>query len=367
MVQKVDFAKTKFFTFYEKHELIVSVLTFIAGFLFDVLTLGRIDDLFNLIQQAIYLIVLGTLLLLEIKLYLGALILNQRAQKLWQYHNLVVHFLFGSLLSAYTIFYYTSASNITSFVFILLLTTFMLANEFPQIRKVGLPIRVILFSICILSYFLFVYPIMMGHVGQFPFWLGFLSSCFIVGFILKLNFKDRSDYTKLKSQVLYPVAGVHLFFILGYFFNLIPPVPLAIKKIGIYYEVIKKDGDYIGKHTGLGWKIWHTGSQDFKARADDKVTVLLSIFSPASFKDKIYLKWYFHDDKRGRILEDTIPLTILGGRDKGFRGFATKGNYRPGPWEVVVETSDGRQVGQIELTVSLDNDSSPREFEEDHF
>src|SRR5690606_19350005 len=118
------------------------------------------------------------------------------------YHNLVVHFLFGSLLSVYTIFYYTSASAVTSFFFILLLAGLMLANEFPRFQKLGLPVRVILFSICVMSYFSFFYPILMGHVGVIPFWLGFLTSAASLALVWKLNFKGLETQDLLRRHVL---------------------------------------------------------------------------------------------------------------------------------------------------------------------
>jgi hypothetical protein len=77
------------------------------------------------------------------------------------------------------------------------------------------------------------------------------------------------------------------------------------------------------------------------------VTVLLSIFSPARFKDQINLKWFYDDEKNGWSLEDTIPLNILGGRTSGFRGYASKKFYKLGLYRVLVETSDGREVGRI--------------------
>src|SRR5690606_34104163 len=120
-------------------------------------------------------------------------------------------------------------------------------------------------------------------------------------------------------HVLLPASFFHLFFIFAYYTSLIPPVPVAVKKIGVYYDVEKKEGLYLGKHLRSRWNFWEKGSQEFLARPGDKVTILLSIFSPTSFRDQVYLKWY-----RDGLLEDTIPLNILGGRDGGFRGFGSK-------------------------------------------
>ncbi len=353
--------KEKFLEYYRRNEVMVQSIVFVGGFLFDLLTLGRIDDLFNLLQQAFYLTILGTLLILEIKKKTGTLILSKRGEKFWDYHELLVHFLFGSLLSVYVIFYFSSASAITGTLFILLLAGFMFANEFPQIQRLGLPVRVILFSICLLSYFSFVYPILLGHVGVIPFWLGFLSSGITFGLIYRANFKV--DTTLLLKHVLAPAVGVHLFFLFGYYFSLIPPVPVAVKKIGVYYnDVVRENGKYHGRYTREWYKFWQKGSQDFEARPGDKITVLLSIFSPGSFEDKVYLKWYHEGD-----LQDSIPLSILGGRDEGFRGFGTKSFYKPGSWKVIVETSDGREVGRISFDIENDISTEVREFKWDVF
>ncbi len=144
-------------------------------------------------------------------------------------------------------------------------------------------------------------------------------------------------------------------------------VPVAVKKIGVYYGVEKVEGKYLGKHTRPWYKFWQKGSQDFLVRPGDKLTVMASIFSPSNFHDKVYLQW-FHDDPRfGWKLEDSIPLSILGGRDEGFRGYGTKQFYSLGDWKVVVETSDGREVGRISFEVANDESSDVREFKTDVF
>lgn len=361
MVEQLKIYKNQFFDFYQRHEVLVSAGVFILGFVFDLLTLGRIDDLLNLVQQAIYLSILGTLLLCEIKIKIGSLTLSERGKKFWEYHDLVVHFLFGSLLSVYTIFYYTSASALTSLLFILLLAGLMLANEFPQFQRLGLPVRVILFSICVLSYFSFFYPILIGHVGWLPFWLGTLTSAGVFALLWKLNFMGSKD-DLLKRHVLIPAVAVHMLFVVGYYTSLIPPVPVAVKKIGIYFDVKKENGDYLGSYLRPAWKFWQKGSQDFEFRPGDKLNVMLSIFSPANFQDKVFLKWF-----REGELQDTIPLTILGGRDEGFRGFGSKSHFQTGDWRVEVETSDGREVGRISFSVSEDTSTDPREFKVDKF
>lgn len=333
------------------------MVAFAFAFIIDILTLRRIDNLYFIIQQGLYLMILGAFLILEIRQKTGQ-------RELWKYHNLIVHFLFGALLSTYTIFYYTSASALASFIYILLLAGLMLANEFGKIRSVGLPVRIILYTICTLSFFSYLYPIIFGRVGLLPFWLGFSSSLVAFTMIWLLNLRGIKNVMK---EVLAPALVVHLFFVVGYYTSLIPPVPVAVKKIGVYYEVEKKDKKYIGKYIPHEWKFWSKGSQEFPARPDDKVTILLSIFSPTKFQDQVKLRWYKYSEKTGWSLEDTIPLNILGGRIGGFRGYGTKQHYSEGEWKVIVETSDGREVGSIQIFIKKDEGTSPRSFSEHIF
>ncbi|MEK7234334.1 MAG: DUF2914 domain-containing protein, partial [Elusimicrobiota bacterium] len=52
---------------------------------------------------------------------------------------------------------------------------------------------------------------------------------------------------------------------------------------------------------------------------------------------------------------------ITGGRDAGWRGFTVKAKHRPGRWRVEIVTSDGRELGRINLIVAPDNSTAPRE------
>ncbi len=354
--------RTSFLGFYRRHQVPVAVLMFGLGFLFDVLTIRRIDSHRGLLQQALYLTLLGGLLLLEIRKLTGGPALRGRAERLWEYHGLVVHFLFGSLLSWNTIFYFSSASAVTSFGFILLLGAVMVANEVGKARAAGIPLRITLFSVCTLSYFLFLYPIFLGKLSQTSFWLGFASS---LALVLLLWAGHGLEAPRHWRKVILPALAVHLTFLVAHETNLIPPVPVAVKKIGVYHGVEKIRDRYYGRLLAGERRFWPWGPQTFLARPGDKLTVVLSIFSPRSFADKITLKWFREQD--GWRPEDEIPLNILGGREKGYRGYAIKQFFAPGDWKVIVETSDGREVGRLRFTVVTDLAVTPRTFRSDRF
>src|ERR1700744_6576848 len=82
-------------------------LFFAAGFLFDVFTLRRIDDWLKLCFQVLFMAILAYFLSLQYRQdKLGVSVIPVLLTKIWTYQTEIVHFLFGSLLSAYAIFYF---------------------------------------------------------------------------------------------------------------------------------------------------------------------------------------------------------------------------------------------------------------------
>jgi hypothetical protein len=124
--------------------------------------------------------------------------------------------------------------------------------------------------------------------------------------------------------------------------------------MGVYHGVERTDAGYKLSHERPAWRIWHKGDQWFSAQPGDKVHVYFRIFSPSRFSDQVLMGWYRYEGGakgRGWVLQDTIPIKILGGREEGFRGYGAKSNYQPGQWKVHVETTDGREIGRIYFSV----------------
>jgi hypothetical protein len=109
--------------------------------------------------------------------------------------------------------------------------------------------------------------------------------------------------------------------------------------------------------------VWHNGDQRFIAQPGDKVYVYFRIFSPGRFSDQVLLRWYRKADRW--MLQDTIPIRIVGGREAGFRGYGVKTNYQPGEWKVQVETTDGREIGRVYFDLETPAEPRPRSFTSD--
>jgi hypothetical protein len=335
-----------------------AVAFFAGGFLFDILTLGRIDSWLTILQQAAYLAVI-TLILVHMLLSQEAPALDPAALprlKRWylEYRNPVLHFLLGALLSAYTVFFFKSSSLLVSFGFMAVLVALLVANESAHVKALGLPFKFALLGLCWLAYFAYVIPVFIGQTGLLVFLASLVAGCvplFIAGFWIP---KEK------KQAVFVPLGSMVVLFLAFYLFRLIPPVPLSIPFMGVYHGVERSDLGYKLTHERPGWRIWENGDQQFRAQPGDKVHVYFRIFSPARFSDQIQMKW-FREQGGHWALQDTIPIKIVGGREEGFRGYGVKSHYDPGEWKVQVETSDGREIGRIYF--SLENvPESPRAF-----
>jgi len=345
---------TKLKDFYQQHQVLVGVIVFLSGFLIDVFTLGEIDDTFSLVQQFLYLLIIGSILLCELSNKTPKVL-----DKYWDYRELLVQFLFGSLLSIYTLYFFHSASQITGLLFIILLGLLLVANEFPQFQKLEFGVKFIIFSLCVISFFLIVFPILFGHISILGFFISILTSLLIFSGIFYLK---RQTVTEIKKKFFYPVIGTHLFFVFAYFFNIIPPVPIAVKHIGVYHQIEKVADNYRVSFVPPKYLFWLDTNDDFHARADDTLNIFVQVFSPRAFSDRVFLEFY-RDGKK----QDRIPLNIKGGRSEGYRGFVTKKNYGPGEWKVVVMSSDNRPFGDFSFTVHSDTTTDERHFKELEF
>jgi hypothetical protein len=329
-----------------EHRLAISL--FVAGFLFDILTLGRIDSWLTIAQQAIYLLLI-TVVLVQMLLSEQRPAPDLAAGSRWrrwylEYRNPAIHFLLGALLSAYTLFFFKSSSLLVSFGFMGVLVVLLVANESARFKALGLPFKFALLGLCYLAFFAYVVPVIAGQAGLVVFLLSMAAGCVPLTASAFWIAKDH------KRRMLVPLGCVLILFLTFYLFRWIPPVPLSIRFMGVYHGVERTDAGYRLSHERPAWRIWHKGDQWFNAQPGDKLHVYFRIFSPSRFSDQVLMGWYRYEDGakgRGWVLQDTIPIKILGGREEGFRGYGVKTNYQPGKWKVQVETTDRREIGRI--------------------
>jgi hypothetical protein len=367
-VSIVDNFKERYQAFDEQYGKLLPAAFFVGGFGFDLLFTGRIDESFSLIQQAVYLFLIGLFLFLEVLNQENKFTPFRGIQTLWKYHREILHFFLGSLLSIYSIFYFKSSSLIGSFAFLFFIAIILIANELPKFQEAGYFFRFALFSLCLASYANMIIPMGLSYVGVLPFVLA-LSFSVLVGLWIYLALKKRCEHQKrLLKEVVLPFFGVNALFLVFYIFSLIPPVPVSAKHMGIYHRVEKQGDQYLLYHERPWWKFWQEGDQDFTARPDDRIYVFASIFSPAAFHDQVKIRWLRYNERKGKWVEwDSLQMEIRGGRKEGYRGYMYKENYAEGEWQTRLESLDGREISRIYFDVEKSTRERGKAFKVEKF
>lgn len=354
--------RRKLIHIYELYGSYLPALFFVGGFSFDLVTLGRIDHWVTLFQQAVFLLLIGGLLAIETTASFQSDARPAWLVKTQPYRAALLHFLFGGLLSAYTIFYFKSASTLPSFFFMLMLVALLILNEHSALQKRGLAVKYVLFSLCLLSYFAYLVPMLWGEIGSLPFVVALLSSLLLLLVFLWSATPEKEWVPAVVKRYLRLPLGVHLIFASFYFLGWLPPAPLSLEYAGVYHKISRVGGVFQLEYDRPFWRFWENGAQTFKARPEDRVQCFARIFSPTGLTDRITAHWMLKDPKRGWLTTDRIPIEVTGGRQEGFRGVTYKKNYQPGYYRVLFETSDGRELGRVYFTVELDRDTSERKY-----
>jgi hypothetical protein len=243
------------------------------------------------------------------------------------------------------------------------LVLLLLANEARRLKFLGLALKFALLGLCFLCFFAYVIPVFVGSVGLPVFLLSMAAGCLpllFAGAWIRVSAPEL--FPRARAQIFVPLGLVVLGFLTFYLFRLVPPVPLSIPFIGVYHSVERTEEGYRLRHERPRWRWWHNGDQTFLAQPEDKVYVFFRVFSPTRFSDEVLMRWYRKDAARGWMLQDSIPIKIVGGREEGFRGYGVKASYQPGAWKVQIETNDGREIGRIYFELET-APAAPRSFE----
>lgn len=355
----------RFSRFRERHKRLEGVLFFLGGFCFDLLLLERIDSKPMLLHQGSYLVLLSVLLGVDHRFSVRGEPAARFWRKVLHFRTEVIHFLFGTLLNAFLVFYFKAASGLFAFIFLVPLCAVLLANESPRFRKLGPVMRIALLSFALASYLSYLLPVFAGFLSPYLFTAAALVSATVIYWLWRMYQLWTKDPAWSFGRAVLPGWLVQAALLGLYFLHLVPPVPLSLKWIGIYHDA-ERQGDKVRVlHMREPWRLWEHGDQRFLARPGDRVFCVVRVFAPRHFHDGLKVRWAFHDHRLGWQPTDAIPLTISGGQEEGWRAIAYKRNYVPGNWKVTIETDDGREVGAMHFSVVDDSNIEPRKFIEE--
>lgn len=366
----IKFRNSRFRKFIRRHEKHLLILFFIGGFVFDSLTLGRIDRVYDLSVLCFHM----TCVTLVIYLF------NLRGDGQWKntfleryqlYFPLAIQFFFGALASAFIIYFSRSVSMTKTISFFIILIALFVANELFKKRISNKYLQFSLYFFINFTFFSFMIPVIVKKMGTLIFIISGIISLGTTLLLLLLIYR-KSPSTRLEIKlpkliglILIIYTTINVF----YFSNLIPPVPLALESGIVAHNVERHNNHYWVTYERDDWYIfWRDYNENFHHKPEEKIFVFTSVFAPTAIKKSIYHRWKWFDDKTDSWqVADKIGYEITGGRDEGYRGYTYKNNIKPGLWEVDVITEEGLILGIIDFKVIQDTVSSPKRIIEREF
>ncbi len=335
-------------------------ITFFLGFVVDNFTLNRVDQVFDNIILATY-VVLAMVALLTLYAGVAGKLPERMLPYARQYAPLFVQFAFGGLLSGMLIFYSRSGSWEASWPFLLVILAVIYGNETIRDRANRLIFNLGIFFIGLSSYVILVIPVFTGYMGAWVFIASGLVALSIMYLFVQVLYYIIPRFMELKMKsIVFTLGCIYFGLNFLYFTNIIPPIPLSLKDVGIYHSVIRfDDGRYQLKYEeGAWWQFLKDSDDTFHARAGDNVYCFAKVFAPTKIETTIFHTWEYKNAAGDWIEHARLPYPITGGRDDGFRGFTVISNYQDGEWRCSVETARGQIVGREEFTI--DSTSEPR-------
>ncbi|MFQ5572367.1 MAG: DUF2914 domain-containing protein [Rhodothermales bacterium] len=338
---------------YEHCKRYAPLLFFVGGVLWDALTLERIDAWVDNALLLVYLVVLGGLILV------ATLVEHERvatkrivAYRPWFPH--AVQFFLGALFSAHVIFYFQSASLAPSSLFLVVLVVLLVANEFIHQRLFNLYLLCALYFLAVYSFFIFFIPVVTKSMHYGMFLLGGVLSLGLVGGMLGyLRFKAVFAKPRQFGYALGLVGTLFGLVNLFYLLHWIPPVPLAMRFGGAFHHVSRAGSAYeLRYERPPRYRFWVDSDEPFRFVEGDTVYCFAAVFAPTRLRTKIYHEWHVYDEAQQEwMATDRIGYDVVGGRNRGYRGYTLKRNTHPGAWRVDVETETGRIIGRIRFDI----------------
>ncbi|HPS21606.1 MAG TPA: DUF2914 domain-containing protein [Candidatus Paceibacterota bacterium] len=336
---------------YKRFERPVSSLSLIGGFVFDAITLKRVDTFWENLWIFGHILIVGLfIILIHVKEVKPNDAKDPSKAHFW-YVN-ILQFFFGGLLSTYLVFYFRSADIFVTWPFVLLLALAFIANESLKRQYIRLSFQISLFFLSVYSFAIFLVPVVLHKIGTKIFLLsGLLSLIFIFFFVLILFYfkKDRSKLKKSKRMTFLLVSGMFLVINFLYFTNLIPPIPLSLKDADVYHSIHKNSsGNYDVTYEDQDWKSYFKLYREYRKTPNAPVYVYSAIFSPKDLNLTILHEWqYYSETEKKWITDVTVRLPVIGGRDGGFRTYSMRTNLNYGKWRVNIKTELGQTIGHL--------------------
>src|SRR5690606_31258027 len=315
----VRYRNTAFGRFVYRNQKYAPILFFMGGFIFDTLTLGRIDRVYDTV------VLCSHMSLLSITIYLFNLVDDGKWENTFisrysEYFPLAIQFFFGALSSAFVIYFFRSVSMSKTMFFFILLVLLLFANEFLKKKISNKYLQFSVYFFISFTFFAFMIPTLTRQMNTFIFIISGLvslgSTLALIRFIYRSGPGTRAEISlkKLISLILSIYITINIF----YYFNLIPPVPLAMDTGMVAHDVHRKNDEYIVTYEMNPWYVfWRKHDTNFHRQAGQRVYVFTSVFAPTDLKKAIFHRWKWYNPETEKWeVTDEMNFKVTGGRDR---------------------------------------------------
>src|SRR3989338_4309829 len=329
----------------ERHWLTIS---FLFGFVVDSLTLKRADQVFDNIVLAWYIV-----LTMMSMLVLYAATAGKTPEKyewyLREWTRLLIQYALGGLLSGLLVFYSRSGSWWESWPFLLVILAVMIGNERLTRRGERLLLNLTMLFVGLFSYMALIVPVVLGKMGAWIFVLsGALALALMYSFVRLLALIVPNFIRANMRMIAFTLGLTYVILNFLYFTNIIPPIPLSLKELGVYHNVEKlENGSYaLTYEQGKWYEFFKDSDTAFHYQTGDTVYCFASVFAPTRLSTEIFHRWeyYVPEDHEWRT-HSRLSYGIDGGRDGGFRGYSWVRHPTEGKWRCTVETARKQVLG----------------------
>lgn len=340
-------------TWYERNERKISVLAIFLGFITDSLTLRGSDQLIENLVLVSYLILTGLGIVILQKIERNLPVEAERG-RIHFWTTFITQFALGGLYSAFFVFYFRSSSLEVSFPFLFIILFGLIANELFKKKSSNILFQISIFFFALFSFSLFLVPTVFKNISIWTFFgSSILTLVLFWLFLFILSKTIRQKYLENKKKIVVSVSSIFIFFHIFYFLNIIPPLPLVMKDVGIYHNIFKTDtGSYIVTKEKRSWFDKISIRETLHIKNGAPLFVWSAVYSPISLDTNIVHSWKKFDTVKNRwVSMGDIKIKIVGGRKSGYRMYSIYPNPTNGIWRVDVKTETGQIMGRIKFNV----------------
>ncbi len=339
---------------YGRFERPVSSLSLVGGFVFDALTLTRVDMFWENFWVVGHLAIV-TLTAIWINLLPNSGRDEANPEKLHFWLVNVMQFFFGGILSVYLVFYFRSGTLAESWPFLAILALAFVMNESLKRHYERLAFQIGLLFLSFYAFAIYLLPMLLHRIGTDVFLLSGLASLgAILAVVLVIAAFSRGRFSGRNGHAVFAVIAVIIALVNGlYFLKVIPPLPLSLKDAGIYESfTVNGPGRYTAGYEDQGPFAFLARRTTVRIAPGEPLYAYTAIFSPTAFAADVIHEWQYYDASRGAwITRGRIPLAVAGGADGGWRTFSVEPAPDAGLWRVNIMTPNGQVIGRIDFEV----------------